>query len=124
LPIIGPIGVATAIASIDPAVGIEEEDHEGQVVVELEQVQVEVVDARQTDPDELVSNVFDLFETDNLPVKKMAVRSRDAAHDDHQWLAAFARPVLPLLQAGEPAVACRLCRVAPAPKLRRRRSGA
>src|SRR5207248_8220964 len=84
--------------------GVEEEDHEGQVVVELEQVQVFGVNAGQPDADEPVGEVFEAFQTDNLPVKLAAVRSGDAADDHHERLAGLQGLGPALLKTGEPAV--------------------
>jgi hypothetical protein len=84
-------GVASAVAGVDLPVGVEEEDHEGQVVVELEEAEVGVVDSGQPDTDELVGDVFDAVETDNLPVKLTTVRSGDAPHDHHDRLAGSSR---------------------------------
>jgi hypothetical protein len=83
---------------------IHEENHHGQVVIEFEQLEVGGVDAREPDTDELIGDVFDLLETDNLPVKLAAVNSRHAAHEDHHGLAGFLRQRLALGQGENPAV--------------------
>jgi len=113
LAIIGTAGGAAAVAGVDLFLGIHEEDHERQVVVEVEQIQVQVVDARQADPDELVGDVFDVLQTDNLPVKFMASRSRLAADDDHERLAAFARQGFAFFEAKNPAMLACLKAAAP-----------
>src|SRR5262249_44260371 len=85
-------------------VGIEEEHHEGEVVIELEEVQIEVVDARQADANELISQLFDLLQTDNLPVENVAIDSRHTAQDDHQGFAGLPRLCPALVEAEGPAV--------------------
>jgi hypothetical protein len=102
---VGVLGIAAAVAGVDLPLGAQEEGHEGQVVVELEEVQVEAVDARQADADELLSDTPEAFQTDNLPVKVVAGRSGDATQEDHNWSAGPACLVQALLQAAEPAVA-------------------
>jgi len=101
---LGAGGVAAAVAGVDFLVGVQKEDHEGQVVIELEEAQVGEVDAREANADELFGLGLDLVETDNLPVKFMAVRSGDAAEDDHEGLAGAAGGVEASLVAGQPAV--------------------
>ena len=75
---------ATAVARVDPFVGTEKHHPERQVVVEIEDLQVEWFDRREPDSHELIGDVFDLFETDNLPVEFGTVASGHAPHDDHQ----------------------------------------
>jgi hypothetical protein len=82
LAAVGVFAVAAAVAGVNLPLGVEEEHREGQVVVELEEVQIEVVDARQPDADEALGDVFDLLQTDNLPVKLTAGRSGLAAQHD------------------------------------------
>jgi hypothetical protein len=114
LAAVGVFAVAAAVAGVDLPLRIQEEDGEGQVVIELEEVQVEVIDAREPDADEALGDVFDLLQTDNLPVKLAAGRSRLAAQHHHQRLAALARLGLALFEAAQPAVAAAL---RPAPPL-------
>jgi hypothetical protein len=102
LAVVGVPGVAAAVAGIDFALGVEKEHDEGEVVVELKQIQVEIVDARQPNADELVGGVFDSLETDNLPVEIIAVNSRHAAQDRHERLARLFRLGLALGEAGDP----------------------
>jgi hypothetical protein len=114
LAAVGVFGVAAAVAGVDLPLGVQEEDREGQVVIEVEQVQVEVVDARQADADELVGDVVELLQTDNLPVKLPAGRSGVAADHDHQRLAGLARLGLALFEAEQPAVTAGLRPAPPA----------
>ncbi|MHC4876485.1 MAG: hypothetical protein ACYTGL_08295 [Planctomycetota bacterium] len=66
---------------------IDEEDGECLVVVELEDAQVGTLDLRQTDENEVFSEIADLVETNNLLVEFAAVRSGHAAEDQHDRLA-------------------------------------
>jgi hypothetical protein len=84
---------------------VDEEDHESQVVIEVEEVQIQRVNPREADANEFVCKVFDALETDNLPVKFPTVRSRDAPHDHHHRLARLLRLLLTLAQAENPAIA-------------------
>jgi hypothetical protein len=47
------------------------------------------VDAQETHTHEFLGQIFDFFQTDNLPVKLMAIASRIAAKDDQKRLARF-----------------------------------
>jgi hypothetical protein len=120
---VGVFAVPAAVAGVNLALGVQEEDRERQVVVELEQVQVEVIDAGQPDADELVGDVVDALQTDNLPVKFAAVRSGLAAQDHHERLAGPARLGLPLLQAEKPAVPGGLRTAEPPPSSLSRQRG-
>src|SRR5262249_42289583 len=71
---------------------------------ELKEIEVEVIDPRQTHAYELIGQVFDLLQTDHLPVKFPASRSRHAAQDHHERFAAPPRFGLARFQAGEPAI--------------------
>lgn len=75
LTFVGPGDIAAAVARVQFAVGVEEEDGEGEVVIEIEDVEVEGVDVGKPNEDELVGDFADLLETDNLPVEGSAVRS-------------------------------------------------
>jgi hypothetical protein len=85
-------------------VGVEEEVHQGEVIVEVEQIEIQVVDTRQPDANELIGNIGQSFESDNLPVEDATGRSRHAADGDHERLAGPARLGLSGFEAGEPAV--------------------
>jgi hypothetical protein len=113
--------IPTAIASIHLFLGIQEEHHEGQVVVEFKEVQIQIVDPRQPDPHELVRDVLEVLQTDNLPVKFMASRSRHAANDNHEGLAADARQGFAFLEIENPAVGS--SRLVTAPGLSRQSGG-
>jgi hypothetical protein len=91
LPGIGTRGIAAAIARVDLLVGVHQQDYHGEIVIELEEAEIDGIDARQADADEFIGNVANAFQTDNLPVKLFAVHSGDAAQDNHQWLARFLR---------------------------------
>jgi len=96
--------IAATVAGIDVFLGVEEKDHECKIIVEFKQIQIGIVDARQTHANEFVGHIFNLLETDNLPVKFAAVRSRDATDHYHNGLAALFRLRLALGEAGQPAV--------------------
>jgi hypothetical protein len=97
-------GVPSAVASVDLFFGVQEKDHERQIVVEFEEVQICIVDAGQANPDEVVGDVLDALQTDNLPVKFMARCSRHAANDHHERLAAAPRQGFALLEIEDPAM--------------------
>jgi carbamate kinase len=70
LPAIRTFRVSTSVAAIDLLFRVQEEDHEREVIVEFKQVQIDVLDPGQANPDKLVGKIFDPFQTDNLPVKR------------------------------------------------------
>jgi hypothetical protein len=98
LAAVSTLGVAPSVARVNLLLGVHKEDHERQVVIELKEVQVQRVDARQADADELLGKVFDALQTDNLPVKLSAVRSRHAPQDHQERLASLARQSLAFLE--------------------------
>jgi hypothetical protein len=71
-------------------------------------VEVGTVDLRETDADKLVGDVFELFQTDNLPVIFTAVNSRHAAEDDHERFAGLGGLGLALFEGGQPTGAAAL----------------
>jgi hypothetical protein len=83
LPPVGAGAVPAAVAGVDFPLRAQEEDHERQVVIEVEEVQVEVINARQPDADELLGDALEAFQTDNLPVEFAAGQSRLTAQDNH-----------------------------------------
>ena len=89
---LGRVGVASAVATENLLMGIEEERGPGQVVVEVEAVEIDaphVQDARQ---DELARQVGDLgIKTNNLFVESFAVLSPFAAEDQEDRLASLPR---------------------------------
>src|SRR5262249_52394439 len=108
LAIVGIDGVAAAVTAVHLAGFVEEEHHQGQIEVELEQAQIHALDPGQAHAHKVVGDAFDALETDNLPVKLKAVNSRHAANDDHEGFARFARLLLALGEAGQPAVTARV----------------
>ena len=83
------MAITPTVASVDFLFCIQEEDHECEVVVEIKQIEVHIVDAGQPNSNELIGDIFDLFQTDNLPVKLSAVNSRDATKNHHKGLSAL-----------------------------------
>ena len=116
---IGIFRSTSAVPGVNLFLRAQEEDHERQVVVEFKEVQIQIIDTSQPNPYELVSNVFDALETDNLPVKFMASRSRHAPHHDHERFAARPRQGFALLKIENPAV--RASRLIPTPGLSQQR---
>jgi hypothetical protein len=104
LAFVRPFGVAAAVSAIDLLLGVQKEDHEGQIVVELEQVQVDILNARQAHAHKFVGAVFDAFQTDNLPVKCLAGNSRHAAEHNHERFSAFRSLRETVVKVGDPAV--------------------
>ena len=98
LAAVGTSRIPPAVSGVDLLFCVQKESHKGQVIVELEQVQVHPVDAGQPHADKLVGEVFDPFQTGHLPVEFLAIRSEDAAENDHERLAALARPCLCFLE--------------------------
>jgi hypothetical protein len=58
LAAVGAGGVPAAVAGVDLLLGVQEEDHERDIVVELEEIQIFVIDARKPDADEPVGEIF------------------------------------------------------------------
>src|SRR5262249_1526893 len=84
-------GVAAAEAAVDLLVGVQEERRPGEVVVEVEHVEVDAAHVDHTGEDELPREVGDLLvETNNLFVEALAVQSALAAEDEEDRLAAVA----------------------------------
>src|SRR6516162_7432047 len=104
LATVGALRIAAAVARVDVLLGVEEKDHEREVVVEFKQVQIKVVDARKANADELVGNAIQVCQTDNLPVKFSAGRSRQTPDNHHERLAALFRLGKTLIETKEPAV--------------------
>lgn len=96
LAVIGIFGITAPITGIDPFVRIQEKDHESQVVIELEQVQVRLLNAGEANLDKPFRLFANFFETDNLPVKFVAIRSGHATEDQHHGFAQFAGLIQPL----------------------------
>ena len=70
---IGRSGVAPAVAGVNPVVAIEEEDREGEVVVEPEEIQVHAFHVDDANADELLRQLRHVrVLTDNLPVEVRA----------------------------------------------------
>jgi hypothetical protein len=63
----------------------------------------------------VVGDFIHLLQTDNLPVKIAAGRSRHAAQNDHERLAALPGPFLALFEVRQPTVAGRFLIPAPVP---------
>src|SRR5262249_3230384 len=103
LTAVRPLGVAATVPCIDLPFRTQEKDDEGQVIIEFKEIQVVVLDPRQPDADKLVSEVADLFETENLPVKLLASYSGDAAEHHHEWLAGLPGLRLAGIEARQPA---------------------
>jgi hypothetical protein len=98
LAFVGVLGIASAIAGVDFFLGVQEKDDERQVVIELEQVEIDRINAGDPNADEVIGDVVEVLQTDNLPVKVAAGDSRHAAQDHHERLAALPRQGLPLFQ--------------------------
>src|SRR5262245_36072950 len=108
LPSIGAKSVSSAISGVDFSICVQEKEHQRQVEVELEQVEVDLVEAGQPNANEFVGEVFDAFETDNLPVKLPASDSRVAPQNHHERFAVFSRLGLAFLEIKDPTVSYRL----------------
>jgi hypothetical protein len=93
--------------------GVQEEHHQRQIVIEFKKIEVLVIDARQADAHELIREVLDALQTDNLPVELSAGASRHTAHHYHQGLAALPRLRFAFLETENPALLAR--RLVPAP---------
>jgi hypothetical protein len=102
------MAVSSAVPGEYLPLGAQKKDHQRQVQIKLEQVEVDAVEARQPDANELVGEILDAFETDNLPVKLAAGDSRVAPQDHHEGLASLVRLGLAFLEIENPAVPQRL----------------
>jgi hypothetical protein len=98
------MAVSPPVPGVYFPLGAQKKNHQRQVVIELELVEVDAVEAREPDADELVGEVSDAFETDNLPVKLAARDSGIAPQDHHERLAVLPRLGLALLETENPAV--------------------
>ena len=89
-----PVGAVRAGAepAVDRAVGVQQEDRERLVGVELEQRQVEAVRGHDADADELLQQrPEDRVGVDQVVVELDALLARDAAQDDDDRLAGLLR---------------------------------
>jgi hypothetical protein len=79
---------ADAVAAVDRLVGVEEEAGPGELLVELEELEVEAPALDDADADELLEERGELrvLAAGNLPVDRLAGRSGDAAEDDEERL--------------------------------------
>jgi hypothetical protein len=89
LPSIGALTVSPSIPGVYFAIVVQKKDHQCQIIIEFEKVEVDIVESSQPDANELVGKVFYAFETDHLPVEFPASDSRIAPQDYHKWLGAF-----------------------------------
>jgi hypothetical protein len=87
LPIVGIARIPAAIAADNPSLAIHEKHHESKVIVEFEMVEVGPLNPGQPHLHKLARLLGDLFQTDNLPVKFMAIRSGYASKNQHHRLA-------------------------------------
>jgi hypothetical protein len=70
---------------------VQEESHPGQIVIEVEKVEIDAAHASDPDEDELLGHIGDGWvQTSDLPVKAIAIQSVFAAKYDEQRLAALA----------------------------------
>ena len=68
---------------------MKEEPHPGQIVIEVEEIEIDAAHAGDADEDELLGHIGDGWvQTSNLPVKAIAVRSVFASEYYEQRLAA------------------------------------
>jgi hypothetical protein len=103
---IRPVCVTSAVSSVNLLLRVQEKDHKRQIIVELEEVQIRIIDPRQANPDEVIGDVLDPLQTDDLPVKFMASRSRHTTNDDQERFSARARKGFSLLEVEYPAIFC------------------
>ena len=78
-----------AVATVDGAVGIEDESGEGKVVVELEELQVDGVGVDEADADELIEEGRKVIGGEHGGVHAHAGEAGDAAEDDEEGFAGF-----------------------------------
>src|SRR5262249_57019096 len=95
--------LAYTVAGVTAVGGGYEERHPGQVVVELEEVDIHAVHRLDPHADEPIGQLGDLGTlTDDLPVEVGAGQSALAAEDHEQRLARLARQALALRVAVDP----------------------
>ncbi len=75
--------VASPVTTKNSLLAVEKEDGECLIVVKRENAQIGLLDLPQADKNEVISDVADLVETNNLLVEFAAIRSGDAAEDQH-----------------------------------------
>jgi hypothetical protein len=114
-----PFAVAPAVTPVDLFLRVQEKNHECQIVIELKKAQVRPIDARQPYPNEFVGEILNAFQTNNLFVKLLAIRSRDATKNDHQWFAGLTGDLLGLPVIAQPAFPGRRLFGQSSPPLRR-----
>src|SRR5438128_4506142 len=103
--------VAATVASVDSLVWSEEECCPGQVIVEVEYVEVDTAHTDQADEHELAGEVCDLWmKAGNLPVEDITVKSVLTAEDHEQELAALASDKAGLVVVGQPDWRLLVCR--------------
>jgi hypothetical protein len=94
-------GVAAAVAAINLLRGAEKKAHPRQIVVKLEERKIDVAHPRDANQDEFARGITQrTFQTSNLPVKLIAVRSVLAPKDHEKRLTAGAGYVEGLLVVG------------------------
>ena len=94
---------SATVACVETIVPIHEEAHPGQIVFELEQVQVDSVHGLDTYANELSSQFGDFrVLTDNLPVEVGTGHSAFTAKNDKQWFSGLACLLFSFLVAVNP----------------------
>jgi hypothetical protein len=92
--------VPPAVAAQPPALAVQEERHPGEVVIEVELIEIDAAHGGLADEDEVARYFRNRFiETGNLPVEAVAVRSMLAAEDNEEGPVALARQLLGLVEA-------------------------
>lgn len=76
-----------AVATVDGAVGIEDEGGEGEVVVELEELQIDGVGVDEADADELIEEGREFVGGEDGGVHAHAGEARNATKDDEEGFA-------------------------------------
>lgn len=76
-----------AVATVDGAVGIEDEGGEGEVVVELEELQIDGVGVDEADAHELIEKGREFVGGEDGGVHAHAGEARNAAEDDKEGFA-------------------------------------
>src|SRR5690349_4982353 len=83
---------------------MQEETHPGEIIIEIEKVEIDAAHAGEANENELLGHIGDnRVQTSNLPVKAIAVRSVLATEDDEDGFASRTGLFASFFPAAQPA---------------------
>jgi len=95
---------SAAVSSINLAVGIHEEGRPSEIVIEFKVIEIDAGNANETHAYEFLCHIAEAFETNNLLVEFMTIRSGLAPENHHHGLAGHAGGGFCLFEISQPAV--------------------